>query len=95
MQNTNPCDPYAERAAWLRWQISDELNASIAPGLREGHESATRILVEWLTEDRGRLVSHCYGAMHATTRHAGIPPFTREEIAHEIAMVAWCHKVGR
>jgi hypothetical protein len=91
----NPCDRYTERTAWLRWQISDELATSIAPGLREGSEGARRVLVEWLTHDRERLISHCYGAMSACARHAGIEQFTRAEIAHEIELVAWCHKVGR
>jgi hypothetical protein len=53
------------------------------------------VLVEWLTHDRERLISHCYGAMSACARHAGIEQFTRAEIAHEIELVAWCHKVGR
>lgn len=91
----NPCDRYTERSAWLRWQISHELATSIAPGLREGSEGARRVLVEWLTHDRERLISHCCGAMGAEARHAGIEPFTRAEIEHEIDLVAWCHKVGR
>lgn len=90
----NPCDP-AIRIEWLRWQISHELAESIAPGLREGKASAVRVLVRWLKEDRDQLVSHCVGAMAAEARHAGIPPFTRKEIEHEIGLVAWCHKVDR
>jgi hypothetical protein len=93
MTKINPCDPTTERRAWLRWQISDELAESIAPGLRDGSASATKVLVDWLTHDRERLVSHCFGAMSACARHAKIAPFTREEVAHEIELVARCHKV--
>jgi len=91
----NPCDPVNNRIEWLRFQISHELAESIAPGLREGKTSAVRVLVRWLKEDRERLISHCVGAMAAEARHAGIEPFTRKEIEHEIGLVAWCHKVDR
>lgn len=89
----NPHNPNTERKLWLRWQISDELAASIAPGLGTGSEGARSVLVEWLTEARERLVSHCWGAMHVHARHAGIEKFTREEVAHEIDLVAWCFGV--
>ena len=91
----NPNDPHGVRIEWLRWQISDELATSIAPGLREGNASAVRVLVRWLKHDRERLISHCYGAMSAEARHAGIERFTRKEVEHEIDLVAWCHRVGR
>lgn len=91
----NPCDPITERKEWLRFQISYELAESIAPGLREGKTSAVRVLLRWLRHDREGLISHCYGAMNAEARHAGIEPFTREDVAHEIGLVAWCHKVDR
>jgi xanthine dehydrogenase iron-sulfur cluster and FAD-binding subunit A len=90
MTSRNPCDP-AIRIEWLRWEVSDELAEGIAPGLREGDEGARRVLVGWLTNDRERLISHCHGAVNSVARHAGIEPFTREDVAHEIGLVAWCH----
>ena len=90
----NPCNRYTERREWLRFQISQELATSIAPGLADGSEAARGVLVEWLTNDRERLVSHCLGGMSACARHAGIEPFSGAEITHEIELVAMCHRVG-
>ena len=89
----NPQDPITERKYWLRWQVSDELAESIAPGLREGKKGAVRVLVDWLTYDREKLISHCYGAISSIARHENVAPFTREDVAKEIERVAWCHRV--
>jgi fatty-acid desaturase len=86
----NPCDPTI-RIEWLRWEVSDELAEGIAPGLRTDDAGAVRVLVGWLTEERERLISHCLGAVNSAARRTGIEPFTREDVAHEIGLVAWCH----
>lgn len=86
----NPVDP-SLRGEWLRFQVSDELAESIAPGLREGKTSAVRVLLRWLRHDRERLTSHMLGAIGAAARMEGIEPFTRDEICHELDLVAWCH----
>lgn len=88
----NPVDP-SLRGEWLRWQVSDELDASIAPGLRKNTAGAVCLLKEWLQWDSERLISHLHGAVNVHARFAGIPAFTREEIAHEVGLVAWCHRV--
>lgn len=87
----NPNNPHTERAAWLRWQISNELTESISPGLREGKTGSVRVLLRWLRHDRERLVSHCCGAIGAVARMEGIEPFTHDDVAYEINLVAWSH----
>jgi hypothetical protein len=76
------------RKMYLRWFVSQELATSIAPGLGTGSQAAQDVLVRWLRHDRQRLISHVTGAMSVCARVASIEPFTREQVADEINLVA-------